>query len=270
MNPGSILQAAEHPSPSTLLPSSQSSLTTMPSSHPSAPSIFLSPQVVCEHLLGLPLHFQPSSILQLSEQPSPAVTLPSSHSSGNTATPSPQRAMRWQGSPGGVQENPGSTVRQLAAQPSSPTALPSSQASSWLRTPSPQTECCGTIERSAVTMSKEGPPSWRGGVTEPSLQLVPPPPVGDKGLTPAQAPSEVQAAAMQRPDNTFDRMETPWGPRIPAAPRNDPLSARAVVPKGPPRQANHLQQPASTSGRPLTFIRIRSAPRPAWQGEAAG
>src|SRR5947208_2226059 len=143
MNPGSILQAAEHPSPSTLLPSSQSSWTTMPSphrdvhepavqsgsfwqsaeqpsngsalpsSHPSAPSIFLSPQVVCEHLLGLPLHFQPSSILQVSEQPSPAVTLPSSHSSGSTATPSPQRAMRWHGCPGGVQEKPGSTVRQL-------------------------------------------------------------------------------------------------------------------------------------------------------------
>src|SRR4029077_11883161 len=95
------------------------------------------PQVVCEHLLGLPLHFHPSSILQVSEQPSPAVTLPSSHSSGNTATPSPQRAMRWQGCPGGVHENPGSTVRQLAAQPSSPTALPSSHASSLRRDPPP-------------------------------------------------------------------------------------------------------------------------------------
>ena len=152
MNPGSILQAAVHPSPSTLLPSSHASLTTMPSpqrdmhepfvavlqsgsfwqsaeqpsngsalpsSHPSAPSTFLSPQVVCEHVLGLPLHFHPSSILQVAEQPSPAVALPSSHSSGNTTTPSPQRAMRWQGCPGGVHENPGSTVRQSAAQPSS-------------------------------------------------------------------------------------------------------------------------------------------------------
>src|SRR6476659_3040646 len=199
MNPGSILQAAEHPSPSTLLPSSHASLTTMPSpqrdvhepsaavlqsgsfwqvaeqpsngralpsSHPSAPSTFLSPQVVCEHLLGLPLHFHPSSILQVSEQPSPAATLSSSHSSGNTATPSPQRATRWQGCPGGVQENPGSTVRQSAAQPSSPTALPSSQASSWLRTPSPHAECGGAIMRSAVTMSNAGEPSWWGGVTE--------------------------------------------------------------------------------------------------------
>src|SRR5436190_2445066 len=122
MNPGSILHAAEQPSPSTLLPSSQSSWTTMPSpqrdmhepvlqsgsfwqsaeqpsngkalpsSHPSAPSTFLSPQVVCVHWLGLPLHFHPSSTLQVAEQPSPAVVLPSSHSSGNTATPSPPRA----------------------------------------------------------------------------------------------------------------------------------------------------------------------------------
>src|SRR3954471_16982113 len=130
MNPGSILHAAEHPSPSTLLPSSQSSWTTMPSpqrvmhdpvlqsgsfwqsaeqpsngsalpsSHPSAPSTFLSLQVVCVHWLGLPLHFHPSSILQVAEQPSPAVRLPSSHSSGSTPTPSPHRAMRWQGCPG--------------------------------------------------------------------------------------------------------------------------------------------------------------------------
>src|SRR5437763_10221488 len=141
MNPGSILHVAEHPSPSTLLPSSQSSWTTMPSpqrdmhepvlqsgsfwqsaeqpsngralpsSQPSAPSTLLSPHVVCVHLLGLPLHFHPSSILHVSEQPSPAVTLPSSHSSGSTPTPSPQRAMRWQGCPDGVHENPGSTVR---------------------------------------------------------------------------------------------------------------------------------------------------------------
>src|SRR5262245_53055780 len=152
MYPGSILQAAVQPSPSTLLPSSQSSLTTMPSpqrdmhepsaavlqsgsfwqvaeqpsngsalpsSQPSAPSTFLSPQVVWLHSLGLPLHFHPSSILQVSEQPSPAARLPSSHSSGSTPTPSPQRATRWQACPGGVQENPGSTVRQSAEQPSS-------------------------------------------------------------------------------------------------------------------------------------------------------
>src|SRR5262245_51065253 len=97
MNPGSILQAAEHPSPSTLLPSSHGSLTTMPSpqrdrhvpvlqsgsfwqsaeqpsngralpsSHPSAPSTFRSPQVVREHWLGLPLHFHPRSILHVAE-----------------------------------------------------------------------------------------------------------------------------------------------------------------------------------------------------------
>src|SRR5215510_8748805 len=83
MKPGSILQSA-------VLPSSHASLTTMPSpqrdmhevdlqsgsfwqsaeqpsngsalpsSHPSAPSTFLSPQVVWLHWLGLPLHFHPS------------------------------------------------------------------------------------------------------------------------------------------------------------------------------------------------------------------
>src|SRR4029079_16203821 len=217
MNPGSILQLAEQPSPSTLLPSSQSSWTTMPSpqrdmhepllqsgsfwqsaeqpsngsalpsSHPSAPSTFLSPQVVWLHWLGLPLHFQPSSSLQVSHQPSPAVTLPSSHSSGSTATPSPQRAMRWHGCPDGVQENPGSTVRQLAAQPSSAVVLWSSHASSWLRTPSPRSECGGTIMRSAVTMSSGGDASG-GATATASPPLLPPVPAGvDWGLTPAQA-----------------------------------------------------------------------------------
>src|SRR6185436_4103413 len=237
MNPGSILQPAVQPSPSTLLPSSHASLTTMPSpqrdmhapfaavlqsgsfwqvaeqpsngsalpsSQPSAPSTFLSPQVVCEHVLGLPLHFQPISILQVSEQPSPAVVLSSSHSSGSTATPSPQRAMRWQGCPAGVQENPGSTVRQLAAQPSSAVVLWSSHASSWLRTPSPHSECGGTIVRSAVTMSSAGEPSL--GPTAASLPPVPAVPAGvDWGLTPAQAPSEVQPATIKR-RNTVDRI----------------------------------------------------------------
>ena len=94
---GSFWQSAEQPSNGNALPSS----------HPSAPSTFLSPHVVCEHRLGLPLHFHPSSILQVAEQPSPAVRLPSSHSSGSTPTPSPQRAMRWQGCPGGRARVPG-------------------------------------------------------------------------------------------------------------------------------------------------------------------
>ena len=123
VNPGSTLQSAEHPSPLTLLPSSQASLTTRPSPqrdvqllpvlhcgsfwHPaeqpsngrefpssqlSVPSTTLSPQVVWLHLLGVPLHFHPGSSLQVGEQPSPAVVFPSSHSSGITAIPSPQRA----------------------------------------------------------------------------------------------------------------------------------------------------------------------------------
>ena len=129
-------------------------------------------------MLGLPLHFQPISILQVAEQPSPAVALPSSHSSGSTTTPSPQRAMRWQGIPGGVHEYPGSTVRQSAAQPSPPATLPSSQASSWLRMPSPHSECGGAIMMSGVPKSNEVAPSWLGP-TEPSLPVVPPEPVVD-------------------------------------------------------------------------------------------
>src|SRR5215471_12083064 len=150
MYPGSMVQVAEHPSPSTLLPSSHASPTTMPSPHfdaheappqsgslrqspeqpsngsplPSSqlsvPSILPSPQVVGVQVLGLPLHFQPISTLQLAEQPSPAIVFLSSQSSGSTTTPSPQRATRWHGDPGGWHENPGSTVLQSAEQPSPP------------------------------------------------------------------------------------------------------------------------------------------------------
>src|SRR5262245_23177176 len=100
-NPASTVHVAVQPSPSMLLASSHASFTTMPSpqretqaplvqlgslwqsaeqpskgtafpsSQLSAPSTIRSPQVVCEQVLGLPLHFQPSSILQVSEQPSP-------------------------------------------------------------------------------------------------------------------------------------------------------------------------------------------------------
>src|SRR5438874_2024404 len=66
--------------------------TVLPSSQLSAPSTILSP-----HLVGvqvLPLHLKPSSTLQVAEQPSPALVLPSSQSSGGTNTPSPQRATR--------------------------------------------------------------------------------------------------------------------------------------------------------------------------------
>src|SRR5262245_7095959 len=91
VRPGSTWQADEQPSPLTLLPSSHSSDTTRPSPHGdehtpvpqpgsfwqsaehpskgivlpssqlSAPSFFLSPHIVCVHLLGAPSHFQPTS-----------------------------------------------------------------------------------------------------------------------------------------------------------------------------------------------------------------
>ena len=196
MQSGSFWQSAEQPSNGRALPSS----------HPSAPSTFLSPQVVCEHALGLPLHFQPSSILQVAEQPSPAVTLPSSHSSGNTPTPSPQRAMRWQGCPGGVHENPGSTVRQLAAQPSSAVVLPSSQASSWLRVPSPHSECGGAIVMSGVAKSKSEA-STLPGPTAASLPVVPPEPTPGRRL---DAGAGAERGADRRDDRDATTPSIAW------------------------------------------------------------
>ena len=62
------------------------------------------------------------------------------------------------------------------------------------------------------------------------MPLVPPEPLAGRGLTPAQAPSEVQAAAMQRRNNTVERMENPRCPWIPAAPESDPIEvSRASV-----------------------------------------
>src|SRR5262245_47604277 len=70
LSQASIMHSAEHPSPSTLFPSSHSSteLTT------------LSPQ---------------DSFLQSSLQPSPAIVFPSSHSSKISIFPSPHRSS-WQ------------------------------------------------------------------------------------------------------------------------------------------------------------------------------
>ena len=170
LKPCSTLQSGEQPSPSMLLPSSHSSPSTMPSPHvevqalvplhdgsfwqsdeqpsngmllpssqPSAPSILLSPHVVCVHVLGLPSHFQPISILQPSEQPSPLTRLPSSHCSGKTARPSPQRATGRHGWPG-VDAGPAGLDAQAVVRRSRrrDTVLPSSQASSAVSSPLPQ------------------------------------------------------------------------------------------------------------------------------------
>jgi hypothetical protein len=112
------LQSFEQPSPLPALPSSQFSSSTMPSPHfevhdppeqsgshwqyweqpskdkllpssqPSAPSTFLSPQTVEVHV-PLSSHFQPSSSLQVAEQPSPLTVLPSSQPSELDLTLSP-------------------------------------------------------------------------------------------------------------------------------------------------------------------------------------
>src|SRR5262245_25901029 len=204
VNPGSMVQVGEHPSPATLLPSSHASATTMPSPHfdthdapehpgslrqsseqpsngralpssqVSVPSTTPSPHFVGVQALGLPLHFQPISTLQVVEQPSPAVAFPSSQSSGVTCTPSPQRATRWLDCPGGWHEKPGSTIRQSAAHPSPDTLLPSSHASSRVRWPFPHP---GGIPPSRRTPGVVGPPPVPPPMPPPVPPPVPPPSV---------------------------------------------------------------------------------------------
>ena len=185
MNPGSILQAAVHPSPSTLLPSSQASLTTMPSPQrdmhePSCscsrarsgrwPS---SRRTAARCRRRTPRRLRLScrrrscastcSGCRCTSTRARSCRSPSSRPrrSGcrrRTARATRRRRRRsgrcgGRACPGGVHEYPGSTVRQSAAQPSSPVALPSSQASSWLRMPSPHSECGGAIVMSGVPKS---------------------------------------------------------------------------------------------------------------------
>jgi hypothetical protein len=139
VNPFSMVQVAEQPSPSKLLPSSQASLMTspspqsevqdsawqfgsrkhkdeqpsngaeLPSSQLSAPSTMELPHSASEQTLGEPSHFLPSSILQRSEQPSPGAVLPSSQRSLDATTPSPHRAISRHALPGLAQLKPRST-----------------------------------------------------------------------------------------------------------------------------------------------------------------
>src|SRR3954469_15513989 len=142
VKPCSTVQIEEQPSPSTVLPSSQSSLISRPSPQPdvqdsplqsgsrrqsaeqpsngallpssqlSAPSTTPLPHLASVHTLGIPEHFFPISTRQRSEQPSPGTTLPSSHGSLAATIPSPQRAISRHGFPGLAQLKPRSTIRQ--------------------------------------------------------------------------------------------------------------------------------------------------------------
>src|SRR6187551_2043617 len=148
VNPFSVVHFEEQPSPSAVLPSSQSSLISRPSPHSdvqevplqfgsrrqsaeqpsngallpssqlSAPSTMPLPHLASVHTLGIPEHFFPISIRQRSEQPSPGTTLPSSHGSLAATIPSPQRAISRHAFPGLAQLKPRSTIRQFEAQPS--------------------------------------------------------------------------------------------------------------------------------------------------------
>src|SRR6187431_1609649 len=187
VNPVSFVHVEEQPSPSMVLPSSQSSLISRPSPHSdlqgavaqfgsrrqsveqpsngvvlpssqlSAPSTLPLPQVAFVHTLGAPSHFLPSSTRQRSEQPSPATTLPSSHGSLAATIPSPQRAISRQGLPGLAQLKPPSTSRQAELQPSPDLVLPSSQASSRVRAPSPQPSGGSSTSSSPIPPDPLGP-----------------------------------------------------------------------------------------------------------------
>src|SRR5262245_16706035 len=77
----STKHVVEHPSPSTVAPSSQVS----PASRAPLPQFGV-------QTLGVPLQLQPPSTVHVSEQPSPAAALPSSHASSTCWTPSPHSA----------------------------------------------------------------------------------------------------------------------------------------------------------------------------------
>ena len=142
VDPTSIVQAAEHPSPATRSPSSHSSLPTRsPSPHKGT---HVSMVVVVP-----PLQRKPASTAQLMPQPSPATLLPSSQSSPphEMRLPSPHTAAHVSRPP--TPELPALCVVlrhakpvstwQSESQPSPPTVLLSSQASAVERTPFPQT-----------------------------------------------------------------------------------------------------------------------------------
>src|SRR6187399_2933543 len=219
-----MVHVEEQPSPSALLPSSQSSLirrpspqldvqdspeqfgsfwqseeqpsngSLLPSSHPSEPSTMPLPHSAGVQTLGWPSHFIPSSILQRSEQPSPGVRLPSSQRSLAATMPSPQRAISRQALPGAAQLKPGSTWRQSALQPSPSFLLPSSHASSLVSSPSPQP--AGTVGEGFVgstTVVLPVPPEEGWLVEPPEPGELPEPPES----LPSGSPGWVLPPALQ-------------------------------------------------------------------------
>src|SRR5262245_41096932 len=92
--------------------------------------------------------------------------------------------------------------------------------------PSPHSECGGAIMMSGVAKSN-GEASMTIGPTEASLPEPAPVPVPGPaaGLTPAQAPSEVQTATMQRRNDNVDGMAKLLMPWIPSTPESDRVKA---------------------------------------------
>jgi hypothetical protein len=134
-NLASGVQSFNQPSPSSLLPSSQSSL----------PTLIPSPQVDVQtsKVVGVPgLHDQPLIDPDQSDfQPSPSKLFPSSQSSVPALIPSPQVVEQLVAGlifTSVVQENPTSIIKQELLQPSKSFVFPSSQTSPETRIPSPQ------------------------------------------------------------------------------------------------------------------------------------
>mmetsp|Transcript_28448 Transcript_28448/g.69676 ORF Transcript_28448/g.69676 Transcript_28448/m.69676 type:complete len:283 (-) Transcript_28448:302-1150(-) len=137
-HPSSTKHCAEHPSPPSVLPSSQNSLpTTTPSPH-SASHGCCSPRG--------PSHLKPGSMVQSREHPSPFSVLPSSHCSNPLFLPSEHVARHTDGSVAAGGNNPvpalleqphPSSCSHSEEQPSPSSWLPSSHPSPSTQMPSP-------------------------------------------------------------------------------------------------------------------------------------
>ena len=135
VNPASMVQVDEQPSPDRLLPSSHCSpVSRMPSPH-------------------LPVHApdpaQAGSTWQVDEQPSNGTVLPSSQPSAPSFLPSPQ-VVWWHSVTGlPVQAQPG-FQRQFAEQAFFSTVMPGSHGSLPVRMPSPQSGTQGALTSGQV------------------------------------------------------------------------------------------------------------------------
>src|SRR5690242_17825106 len=127
-----MVHVDEQPSPETVLPSSQNSISFLiPSPHTGCVAFTHAPPT--PPAFG---HVYPGSVdLQSAAQPSPATVLPSSHASLPVTFRSPQTIVETHNCPGVGQTKFGSRLHK-PVQPSPGVVLPSSHSSVPLRIPS--------------------------------------------------------------------------------------------------------------------------------------